>query len=1442
MNLATNLNLKVVLDSLPSMVGYWNKDLRNVYANKAYIDWFGISPDALRGLHIRELQGEALYEKNLPYLEAALRGEHQHFERAIPKPDGTGFRYSSAEYVPDVVDNEVIGFYAIVSDITPIVEAQQDQRERKEILDGLYRLSPIGITLTDLNGNYLDFNPAFCDMLGYTPDELKQENLWSLTSPEFESEDVRQLDQLWLTRRYGPYQKKLKHKAGHLLPVEVSGMIVSRQGGRNYVWSLIENIEPHTNALTDIQILKDRYQKLYEAMPDSVMLFSAEGYLVGFNHQVINKYGYTPDELRSLTIPDFEVVEDDDMVRQHRQKIFETGHDHFITKHRLKDGRIVDIEADVTVVAMTEGELIFQCVFHDITESLQRERALQLTEERLELALDSADEGLWDWNLGSKEIFTSPRWSQMLGYEHGEIPANLSVWNHLCHPDELSEVQKRMDATLNGDSPKYEMEHRLRHKNGDWLWVLGRAKVVKRDATGRPLRVIGTNVDISIRKAAEEQLKLDSQILANVSDSVFVMGKNGRFLYVNEAAWQTRGYSCVEMMEMNLSALEAEEFSPLIESRLKRLFIDGQARFESAHRCKDGRIMQVEVNAKLLKLGNEEVVLGVARDITEQKRAEAALKASEEQAQSHAQLLRAIMESSPDVIVFALDTCYRYLSYNRKHCEAMRTIWGREIKIGMNMLDAIGEHPDSALVRSNLDRTLSGESFVEECAYGNESLSRKFWQTFWSPIRNDAGAVTGLTCIVLDITDRKRVEQRLDEKEASLRAILDNIPYLAWFKDSEGRYVSVNKTFVQAVGLTHADEIVGKTDFELWPNDLASKYVNDDNEVMSEQRQKLVEERLLDQGGQHWVETFKTPVISENSVVIGTTGIARDITNRKQIEESLQIAGLVYQASGEAMMVTDENNNIINANPAFTAITGYEFNEVVGKNPRLFKSEVHDQAFYRVMWESIAQRGYWNGEIWDKKKDGELYAKNLSINAIRDDSGRIYRYVALFADITEKKKTDELIWRQANIDPLCGLPNRRLFQDRLNQVQLKAHRDKQQFALLFIDLDHFKQINDTLGHGAGDQLLIEAAERIKHCVRECDTIARLGGDEFTIILTDTVDQLIVERIAQDLIRTLEHPFQLGSEKGFISASIGIALYPHDGNDTETLIRHADQAMYAAKENGRNGYSFFINSMQQEVEKRFSMANELRQALQNSEFEVYFQPIIEVATGLTHKAEALIRWRHPIRGLIYPAEFIPIAEETGLIHLIGDFVFSQSVRFASRLIKLNCPIQISVNKSPIQFSRRLEEFNWLNYLTENQTPAAAIAVEITEGLMLCSDEKILRRLDEFRETGIEVSIDDFGTGFSSLSYLKKFDIDYLKIDQSFVANLAHDSNDLAMIEAIIAMAHKLSIKTIAEGVETEMQFNILKACGCDFVQGFWFSRALPEAEFENWLHTYTLAEN
>ena len=669
-----------------------------------------------------------------------------------------------------------------------------------------------------------------------------------------------------------------------------------------------------------------------------------------------------------------------------------------------------------------------------------------------------------------------------------------------------------------------------------------------------------------------------------------------------------------------------------------------------------------------------------------------------------------------------------------------------------------------------------------------------------------------------------------------IKELVDALPAALFIKDSESKILLMNKACEEQWGLSFA-ELQDTDASNFFPPEQMEWFLTKDREVFASGQKIDFEEsfwnsRLQENRIGH---TFKKPIYDITGKPHLLICITIDVTERKRIEDTMRLASWIYQSSNEAIVVTDENNRIVEINAAFTRITGYELEEIKGKDPKCMQSGMHDTAFYQQFWQTIQDHGHWQGEMWDRKKNGTLMAKWLNISVIRKDDGSIYRYIGQFSDITERKEKDELIWRQANFDTLTNLPNRRLFRDRLEQEIKKAHRTNQKLCLFFIDLDKFKDINDTLGHDKGDILLIEAAQRIQRCIRETDTVARLGGDEFTIILPEFDSLANIERIAQCIIRCLSTPFEMGTDRAYLSASIGITIYPDDTSDLEGLLKHADQAMYLAKDQGRNRFAYFTESMQRNAEGKRALTNDLRHALERGELVVYYQPIVDLKTGQIVKAEALLRWFHPARGMISPIEFIPLAEESGLIFNIGNWVFQQAVAAVERWrTKVGRLIQISVNKSPLQFSEKSTCYGWPEELRKLGLPDNSITVEITESILIKDSPRVKQHLLEFRRQGIEVSIDDFGTGFSSLSYLKQFDIDFLKIDRAFINNLAEDKSDKALTEAIIVMAHKLDIQTIAEGIETTAQRDMLIQFGCDYAQGYLFSRPISVDDFEKLL--------
>ena len=572
------------------------------------------------------------------------------------------------------------------------------------------------------------------------------------------------------------------------------------------------------------------------------------------------------------------------------------------------------------------------------------------------------------------------------------------------------------------------------------------------------------------------------------------------------------------------------------------------------------------------------------------------------------------------------------------------------------------------------------------------------------------------------------------------------------------------------------------------------------------------------------------------------TAFVRDITERKRAEEALHESEnrfrSMFERTADALLLLDpRSGQFIDCNQAtMDMLRCTDKKEILLLHPSQI-SPLHQPDGQRSdekaaeMIATALRSGSHRFEWTHRSDHREDFPVEVLLTPIL--MGERQLITVTWRDITERKESEELIWQQVNFDTLTGLPNRHMFYDRLAQEIKKSHRSGLPMALMLLDLDHFKEVNDTLGHAQGDVLLAEAARRIAECVRKSDTVARLGGDEFTVILSEMEDVNSVGRIAQNIIERIAAPFQLLQESTYVSASMGITLYPNDAQDVDTLMKNADQAMYVAKNSGRNRFSYFTAVLQESAQTRMHLISDLRKALPGKQLVVYYQPIVEMASGKIHKAEALLRWQHPERGMVNPAQFIPLAEESGLIHEIGDWVFHEAARELKRWRELFVPeFQISVNKSPVQFRKDGSDcVSWPSYLRAMDLPGHSLVIEITEGLLLNAEINVTENLLAFRDAGVQVALDDFGTGYSSLSYLKKFDIDYLKIDQSFVRNLQDDPDDQALCEAIIVMAHKLGLKVIAEGVETEQQRDLLAAYGCDYAQGWLYSKAIPAGEFE-----------
>ncbi|MDP2878077.1 MAG: EAL domain-containing protein [Sulfuricella sp.] len=547
--------------------------------------------------------------------------------------------------------------------------------------------------------------------------------------------------------------------------------------------------------------------------------------------------------------------------------------------------------------------------------------------------------------------------------------------------------------------------------------------------------------------------------------------------------------------------------------------------------------------------------------------------------------------------------------------------------------------------------------------------------------------------------------------------------------------------------------------------------------------------------------------------------------------ESLQLAGTVFDNSTEGILITDAQANILQVNRAFTAITGYSEAEAIGQTPRLLRSDRHDVAFFQAMWASLIEFGYWQGEIWNRRKSGEAYPEWLSLIAIRDERGETIHYLGVFADLTEKKLADAHVHRLAYYDPLTGLPNRLQLEERLKQALTAAQYNNWLVAVLYLDLDRFKTINDTLGHPFGDKLLQAVAGRLAGHVRDSDTLARFSGDEFTIVLSDIGSQQNTALVAQKILDALAEPFNLEGQEVFITPSIGIALYPLDTDNKDDLIKNADTAMSHAKAQCGNGFHFYSTDMNATASQRLTMETQLRRALERDEFVLHYQPQVSLHTGRITGMEALLRWQHPERGLVAPGEFISLLEETGLIVPVGEWVLrSACIQNSAWLAEGLPPLRVAVNLSARQFRQSGLAAVVNQALLDAGLAPEHLELEITESIMIQDLQTTITTLHQLHTLGIQISIDDFGTGYSSLSYLKRMPISKIKIDQSFVRDICTDPDDEAIANAVIGLGHSLKMQVIAEGVETREQLEHLRAQGCDEIQGYYFSRPLPAEAF------------
>ncbi|WP_420475630.1 putative bifunctional diguanylate cyclase/phosphodiesterase [Noviherbaspirillum sp. ST9] len=681
------------------------------------------------------------------------------------------------------------------------------------------------------------------------------------------------------------------------------------------------------------------------------------------------------------------------------------------------------------------------------------------------------------------------------------------------------------------------------------------------------------------------------------------------------------------------------------------------------------------------------------------------------------------------------------------------------------------------------------------------------------------------------IVERRRAEEEakrlLIEKDAILNNITEGVAFLR-----SRTVLTCNRQMESLFGFNEG-AILGKRINHLFG--AGRRYVHLAREILRELKSGSIFRRELElrrrDGSTFWAELTVRP-LAMGMPGGGSVWVVADVSERKKAEERMRLAAKVFDNTQEGVTITDRDTYILAVNNAFTEVTGYTEAEVLGKRPALLQSGRQDKAFYDEMWHSLDHSGQWKGEIWNRRKNGEIYPEWLSISAVRNDSGEVSHYVGVFSDITEIKRSQEKVSFLAYHDPLTQLPNRLLFHDRLAHAIQRASREKTMFAVYFIDLDHFKNVNDSLGHHVGDRLLMEVAVLMQAQLRKTDTIARLGGDEFIVMVEEVDGAHGAALVAEKLTSIFQKPIPLEGHELYITSSVGICLYPLDGADPNTLVRNADAAMYRAKNHGRNQFHFYEQEMTAYAFERLELDSAVRKALVNEEFFLCYQPQVDLVTREVIGAEALVRWNHPEQGVLPPSRFISLAEESGMIGQLGEWVLRTACRQIRRWRDEGFDLpKVAVNVSGRQLERKGFADTVASILQECGLPASSLELELTESVLM-ETEETFEVLEELDALGVRLSVDDFGTGYSSLSYLKRLPVHTLKIDRSFIMDVIGHGNNQAIVRAVIAMAKTLGLEAVAEGVENADQADFLAHEGCDQAQGYLFGKPVPAEDFQS----------
>jgi diguanylate cyclase (GGDEF)-like protein/PAS domain S-box-containing protein len=1282
-----------------------------LYLSEGVVDIYGPTPDTIKN-DISALR-KLIHEDDIPHFKATMSESARtltpfYAEFRVNHPQ-KGELWIESRSTPEAQDDGSVVWHGITMDVT----GRKLYQSKAELVGIAVNHTDEAVYVSKVDGDgkitFTFVNDIACKMLGYHRAELLCMGPLDIDVKPIKS-DTSAME--W--QEQATFESYHKAKDGQLIPVEISKNKFL-YSGEIFTISIVRDITERKKQEELLHAKEQEFRALVENAPNPILRYDKECRRVYANSALLSLCGRSAEDILGATPKEKPILsakeaEKLDTVLQLVVSSKEATDNEI--ELVTKKGDSILLHCFYTPEFGTDGELSsILTIAYDITERKRhdellrsKEQALLKTTTHLASLVNTIPDMVWMKDPEGVYLACNHKFELFFGAPESEI---LGKSDYDFVDKELADLFRSYDKKALEEGGVSENEETITLKNSEQPIWLETRKVAVRDNNGDVIGILGIAKDITDRKKMEEQINkqkdFQNTLLAGIADAgigVHVI-ENGKYTYTNDVQKAKKyGYdeTIFELKPDFLETIHPNDKAKVLDMYRRRLAgEDVPSTYEVAVVQTNGEAIKHSISVVVIPNTDPVQTIVVTQDITERKRAEAEL-------QRKSNLLQSVLGSSPDVTIFALDKEYRYAAFNQKHADTIKAIWGKDIAIGENMLSSITRPDDWQKAKELFDRALSGECFIDETQYGDDDLSRSYWQTYYSPMRDDNGETIGLTCFNIDITEKRESEKML--------------------------YMLTNS-------LNSSSESIFIIDFD------TAKFIYVNNAAA------------------------KTLEYSEEELI--------------------------------------EHMGVMDVDPEVSM--------------EVWTQHIQDIKKYKVV----------NMETKHRSKSGRVYPVNVIAHYFEYE-GKAYN-LAVARDITEKKEVEQQIEFLAYHDYLTSLPNRILAKDRTEQAIAKAKRENSKVALLFIDLDDFKLINDSLGHIMGDTMLRVVASRLKESIRESDTISRLGGDEFLVVLTDVQGVEDASVAAEKLLGGFEKTFCLGSHILSSSISVGISMYPDDGDNFDTLLQQADTAMYKSKELGKGSYCFFAEQMNTEIIEHLQIQKDLKKAIANEEFILYYQPQIDLERNKISGVEALIRWKHPEYGLVPPIKFIPAAESSGLIVQIGEWVVKEACRQAMLWSKNGIELTMAVNISAVQFKRGNLEDVVKAALLESGLDPKFLELELTESILIDDTEKVLEAVQRLKALGMQLSIDDFGTGYSSLSYLKTFAVDKLKIDQSFVRDMVNDQEDAAIVRAVIQMAKSLNLKTIAEGVENAEALDILGFHGCDEVQGYHFAKPMEAKDFE-----------